>query len=212
MYQSYHPSCTNKHRVIDTNNELIPCKDPYEVLKIGKEETKDSPSGFTKSQSGSTHTDVSKNVSKTDPRTKMRGNMADNMASNEELEEIMVEMTREVKTIKNFAEKTYDELVNAKQETKDLKREIHELKSDEKKEHKELEKTSNAGTRDKDKKSYSEVMKENKKENIILVKPKTQENSEGTEKIIKEKVDIKKDEHGSLEIQKRHQRYDRLRV
>jgi len=33
----------------------------------------------------------------------------------------------------------------------------------------------NAGTRDKDKRSYSEVMKKNKKENIILVKPKTQQ-------------------------------------
>jgi len=50
----------------------------------------------------------------------------------------------------------------------------------------------NAGTRDKDKRSYSEVMKENKKGNIIVVKPKTQQNSEDTEKIIKEKVDIKK--------------------
>jgi len=51
----------------------------------------------------------------------------------------------------------------------------------------------NTDTRDKDKRSYNEAIKEykNKKKNIILVKPKIQQNSEDTKKIIKEKVDIK---------------------
>lgn len=49
----------------------------------------------------------------------------------------------------------------------------------------------NAGTKDKSKRSYSDVTKDNKKENIMIVKPKTQQDSKETEKIIKAKVDIK---------------------
>lgn len=49
----------------------------------------------------------------------------------------------------------------------------------------------NAGTKDKSKRSYSDVTKDNKKENIMIVKPKTQQDSKETKKIIKAKVDIK---------------------
>jgi len=59
----------------------------------------------------------------------------------------------------------------------------------------------NADTRDKDKRNYNEVMKDNKnKRRIILVKP--QQNNEDTEKIIKEKVDIKRMKMGVLKFKK----------
>lgn len=40
-------------------------------------------------------------------------------------------------------------------------------------------------------KSYSETAKKKKKENIIIIKPNVQQESEATKKLIKEKVDIK---------------------
>jgi len=60
----------------------------------------------------------------------------------------------------------------------------------------------NAGTKDKDKRSYNEMTKENKKKNIILVKPKSQQNSEDIEKIIKEKVYINKINMGVSKFKK----------
>lgn len=51
-------------------------------------------------------------------------------------------------------------------------------------------------------KSYSEVVKEKKKENIIIVKPKTQQESEITKKLIKEKIDIKNMAVGVTKLKK----------
>jgi len=89
-------------------------------------------------------------------------------------------------TQRHLIEKLYDELTNFKQQREDLKREIHDIRGDGKKEHKEFKKMLN--TRNKDKRNYNEVMKENKnKRKIILVKVKTQQNSEDTEKLLTKK-------------------------
>lgn len=39
--------------------------------------------------------------------------------------------------------------------------------------------------------SYSKVIKEKKKKNVIIIKPKIQQESDTTKQLIKEKVDIK---------------------
>lgn len=39
--------------------------------------------------------------------------------------------------------------------------------------------------------SYSDAVKEKKKENTIIIKPKIQQESEATKKLVKEKIDIK---------------------
>jgi hypothetical protein len=49
---------------------------------------------------------------------------------------------------------------------------------------------------------YSDVIKERKEENILIIKPKVQQESEITKKIIKEKIDITKMEIGITKLRK----------
>lgn len=49
---------------------------------------------------------------------------------------------------------------------------------------------------------YSDIVKEKKKENVIIIKPKTQQESEATKKMIKEKVDIKNMEVGITKLRR----------
>lgn len=51
-------------------------------------------------------------------------------------------------------------------------------------------------------KSYSEAVKEKKKESILIVKPKIEQESETTKKMVKEKVDIKNLAVGITKIKK----------
>lgn len=51
-------------------------------------------------------------------------------------------------------------------------------------------------------KSYSKAVKEKKKESILIVKPKTEQESEKTKKMVKEKVDIKNLAVGITKIKK----------
>jgi len=123
---------------------------------------------------------------------------AENMVTKDEMEKLI---------------NIYDELtMKFKQENEKLKKELHELRRDRKKQHKELKEMLKVqGTRNKDKRSYSEVMKRNKKKNVILVKPKVQQNSEETKKIIKEKVDIKNMTMGIFKFKKSNNGHLELR-
>lgn len=51
-------------------------------------------------------------------------------------------------------------------------------------------------------KSYSETVKQKKKENIIIVKPKVQQENIDTSKLIKEKMDIKNMEIGVTKLRR----------
>lgn len=50
--------------------------------------------------------------------------------------------------------------------------------------------------------NFSDVVKERKKENILIIKPKSQQESEVTKRIVKEKIDIKKMEVGKTKLRK----------
>lgn len=54
--------------------------------------------------------------------------------------------------------------------------------------------------------SYSEAIKEKKKESLIIVKSKVQQESEDTEKLIKEKLDIKNLDMGVTKLKKSSKR------
>src|SRR5436190_13547744 len=69
-----------------------------------------------------------------------------------------------------------EEVGNVKQELDNLKRLVQEITN---------------GSKKGMQRSYCEAVKEKKKENVIIIKPKMQQGSEATKKLIKEKVDIK---------------------
>jgi len=81
-----------------------------------------------------------------------------------------------------------EKIGNIKQELEDLRRMIQGEAS---------------GPVERFQRSYSDAIKEKKKENIIIIKPKIQQESEATKKLIKEKVDIKNMAMGVTKLKKR---------
>jgi len=103
------------------------------------------------------------------------------------IKEIKNETTckNEIKSM--IKEVVQEELNNVKQELENLKKMIQGVA---------------CGSKEGLQRSYSEAVLEKKKENFIIVKPKMQQESEATKKLIKEKVDIKSMAMGITKLRK----------
>ncbi|XP_039313145.1 uncharacterized protein LOC120359509 [Solenopsis invicta] len=170
----YHPGCVNKHRIYDRNQEYVPCKGPFEEFLTDIEKAP-TPTGRDRTSStGSVGMSSGSKGSGIDLKIDW---------IIKAVKEIKDEAVRknEIKTM--IKEVVQEELENVKQEIETLKKMIH-------------------GSKEGPQRSYSEAVKEKKKENVIIVKPKLQQESEDTKKVIKEKVDIKNMAMGVTKLKK----------
>lgn len=189
----YHPGCLTRHKIFDRNHELVSCPGPFEKFVAESEADMKKASAGT----GSSRDRLGSTGSTGSFTTSSSGNRISGVNGSS----IDVKIDWLIKTVKEIKDETAckkemrimvkeivrDELGSIKQELGDLRRMIQEGAYG-----------SSGGT----KRSYSEAVKEKKKENIIIVKPKMQQESEETKKLIKEKVDIKNMAMGITKLKK----------
>ncbi|XP_070169431.1 uncharacterized protein PF3D7_1120000-like [Polyergus mexicanus] len=191
----YHPGCVSKHRIYDKNQELVLCSGPFDRFSIESEAdmkktsavagggrdrlgSTGSTGSFTTPSNGNRISGASGSSTidvKIDWLIKVVKEIKDETACKKEIKMMVKEIVRE-------------ELGNVKQELlEELKRMIQ---------------GEGSGSTGGIQRSYSEAVKEKKKENVIIIKPKIQQESEVTKKLIKEKVDIKNMAMGITKLKK----------
>ena len=177
----YHPGCVSKHRVYDRNNELVQCHGPFDRVII------DSEHGEVK-KTAATNRDKLGSTGAAGRPTSGATNM-----------DIKIDWL--VRTVKEIKDETI-----CKKEIKVMIKEIIQLElKNIKEELEEVRRMLSTGPSSSSRgaqKSYSEIVKEKKKENIIIVKPKVQQENVDTAMLIKKKVDIKNMEMGVTKIRK----------
>lgn len=172
----YHPGCASKHRIYDKNHEYVPCPGPFERFSVESEKEMDTPTGSGRVGLRSTESTMSQPTGidvKIDWLVRTVREMKDEAAGKREIKMMIKEIVQ-------------DEVKIIKQDLEELRKMIQGGMN------KSAEGVHN---------SYSEAVKK-KKENIIIVKPKIQQESETTKKVIKEKVDIKKMSVGITKLRK----------
>lgn len=189
----YHPGCGNKHKVYDRNREFVSCPGPYEKIIIESES--DMKAGTSRERLGSMGSTGSDGT--TGPSTTpMSGNKGTSTPPSIDVKiDWLVRTVREIKdeaTCKKeirkiIKEVVQEELGDIKQQLEDLRRSVQGAVD---------------GAAGVIKGSYSEAVKGKKKENVIIIKPKIQQESEATKKLIKEKVDIKSMDMGITKLKK----------
>lgn len=177
----YHPGCVNKHRVYDRNNELVQCNGPFEKFMI------DNEHGEVKKTAATNRDGLGAAVA------------AGKLVSGSTNMDIRIDwLVRTVKEIKDESICKKEIKVMIKEiiqlELKDIKEELEEVRR--------MLSTGPSSSSRRAQKSYSEIVKEKKKENIIIVKPKVQQENVDTAMLIKKKVDIKNMEMGVTKIRK----------
>ncbi|XP_076302220.1 uncharacterized protein LOC143220467 [Lasioglossum baleicum] len=179
----FHPGCASKHKVYDKNREYVTCPGPYEKFTVDSEKDTSTRGGRERQSSiGSSESDVSRTVGlnasmdmKIDWVVRTMREMKNEMACKREIKMLIKETVQE-------------ELKGIKQEMEELRKMFRGRM--------QVSDVNVHGSV-----SYSEATKK-KKENIIIIKPKTQQESETTKKIIKEKVDIKNMPMGITKVRK----------
>ncbi|XP_036147511.1 uncharacterized protein LOC118647204 [Monomorium pharaonis] len=184
----FHPGCASKHKVYDRNREYVSCPGPYEKFTVDSE--KDIDMKKTPIQTGSGRERLSSTGSTGSGGSRAIGVNVGMDTKIDWLVRTMREMKDEMackREIKMLIKETVQEEIKAiKQEMEDLRKIIR---------------GGMQASAENVRGSYSEAIKK-KKENIIIIKPKTQQESETTKKIIKEKVDIKNMPMGITKVRK----------
>lgn len=173
----YHPGCVNKHKIYDKNNEVVQCHGPFEKFVIDNVNSEvNKTASSNRDRLGSAGRPTASGSTGMDPKIDWM------MRTMKEIKDETI-CKEEIKVIIN-------EIIQL--ELKNIKEELEEIK-------RMLTTGPNSLSRGAQK-SYSEIAKEKKKENIIIVKPKVQQENVDTAMLIKKKVDIKKMEMGVTKI------------
>lgn len=182
----YHPGCAIKHKVYDKNKELVLCNGPYEEFTL--EADMKAAAGSSRNRLGSTGSGSSVMPNSGNKISTLSGSSMDAkidwlVRTVKEMKDITACKTEVKMMIKEVVQ---EEMGNIKQELEDLRSMI------------QAGVCGSAGIQ----RSYSEAVKEKKKENVIIIEPKIQQESEATKKLIKEKVDIKNMAMGITKLKK----------
>lgn len=171
----FHPGCVSKHKAYDKNMEYVPCPGPFKkfMIETGKETTGNTGSTCGSAGRSTTGSGPTGMEVKIDWIVRNVKEMKDEMVCRKEIKMLIKEAVQEEV---NSMKQELEELRNL------IRKGIHE---------------SAEGVRG----SYSEVVKR-KKENIIIVKPKIQQESEKTKQVIKENVNIKNMPMGVSKLRK----------
>lgn len=180
----YHPGCANKHKICNKAGQVIQCNGPF--VKFSIEEPNPTTEDNTRERIGSTESSGA-TIDK-----------PEEMASGSGVFHMDDKINWIIKNVKEMKEDAV-----CKQEIREIIKEVVEVEiRNIKQELEELKKMLCGKLTGTVNKSYSEVTKEKKKENVIVIKPKIQQESEATKKIIKEKVDIKNMSTGITKLRK----------
>ncbi|XP_071579273.1 uncharacterized protein [Temnothorax nylanderi] len=186
----FHPSCVIKHKIYNRGNELVKCAGPFDEFSIGIDKVEINKKTPTASKNGR---DRLGSTGSTGSTSNTLGSVK---SSGVDVKiDWLVNTVKEVRdemTCKKEIKAMIKEII--REETGDIKQELEELRS--------MIRGGVCGLTGGVQRSYSEVTKEKKKENIIIVKPKVQQESEVTKKMIKEKVDIKNMDMGITKLKK----------
>jgi len=195
----YHPGCVVKHKVYDTNRELIPCAGPFEEFFVENSQEANMKKAPAMAESNRERTGSTGSIGSTGSfTTPSSGNKSSGISGSTGIDIKIDYLIRTVKEIKDetackkevkmmIKEVVREELGNIKQELEQLRRMIQGVTRE-----------PTSGTQ----RSYSEAVKEMKRENVIIVKPIMEQESETTKKLIKEKVDIKNMAMGITKLRK----------
>lgn len=175
----FHPGCVSKHKSYDKNREYVTCEGPFEKIILQSEKNGEVakaliPTGNSRDRLGSTES-----IGSSDTRTTGGKGSMDLNSKIDWIVRAVKEMKDEVicrKEIRMLVKEVVQE------EVKSIKQDLEDLR--------EMLREGINGSVEGRRSSYSEAVKK-KKENIIIIKPKVQQESETTKKVIKEKVDIK---------------------
>ncbi|XP_071573489.1 uncharacterized protein [Temnothorax nylanderi] len=187
----FHPGCVSKHKIYDKNRELVSCPGPFEKFIISDG---DKVADINKAAALAGRTT---GPAKMSPATSSGNKVAAASGAGD----IDRKIDWLVKTVKELKDETA-----CRKEIKSMIKEIvREEMGGIKQEIEELRKMltqgacgpSGGATR-----KYSDVIKERKEENILIIKPKVQQESEITKKTIKDKIDITKMEIGITKLRK----------
>ena len=171
----FHPSCHKIHKVYDSANELVSCPGKYEIFTIKNTHTGETSSVKERKSSNTEDNQVGSSMdNKIDWLVRTVKELKDETACKKEIKSMIKEIVRE-------------EMGGIKQEIEELRKMLMQGAYG----------PSGGATR-----KYSDVIKERKEENILIIKPKVQQESEITKKIIKEKIDITKMEIGITKLRK----------
>lgn len=202
----FHPGCIHKHKVYNSDNEIVTCEGAKEnfrrnkkkekpwragsrneenIVEVANEEKEES--AYAKSRGGG-HA-IPKTIPK--PTTEVKENSdKEYLKKNEVIETSVEQILKIVQEIKNTRvsrneiRKIVDEAIGA--EVQNLRQEIEDIK-------KTLLKINNNQSKEKQNgiTSYSEATKAKRSESILIVKPKGQQESETTKNTVLEKIKIK---------------------
>lgn len=184
----FHPGCTSKHKSYDRNREYVSCPGPFEKFVIENEKKIDLKTRSSRDRLGSTGSIGS--IGKIENKAAGTGGSMGMDVKIDWLVRTVREMKDEV-ACKREIKMMIKEVVQ--EEVKTIKQDLEDLR-------KAIQGAMN-GSAEGAHSSYSEAAKK-KKENIIIIKPKIQQESETTKKVIKEKVDIKKMSMGITKLRK----------
>lgn len=182
----YHPGCVIKHKVYNKNKELVLCNGPFADFII--EADMKTAAGSSGSRLGSAGSGSSRMPNSGDQTSTSSGSSMDDKIN--WLVRTVKEM-RDITACKTEVKRMIKEVV--REEMGNIKQELQDLRS--------MIQAGVCGAAEMQR-SYSGAVKEKKKENVIVIKPKIQQESEATKKMIKEKVDIKNMAMGITKLKK----------
>lgn len=184
----FHPGCVFKHKIYDKNRELVSCPGPFDKFFIGDD---DNEVDINKAAASTGRTTGTKMNSATSSGNRVAGASGDIDKKIEWLVRTVKELKNETackKEIKSWIKEiVHEEMGAIKQEIEGLRKMLMQ---------------GAYGTAGGAARKYSDVIKERKEENILIVKPKVQQESEITKKTIKDKIDITKMEIGITKLRK----------
>ncbi|KYN12392.1 hypothetical protein ALC57_15440 [Trachymyrmex cornetzi] len=174
----YYPGCVVKYKIYDRNQKLVPCAGPFEEFLLeSDQEAKRTPTVAGNNRD----------------RTESTGSVGITGLSSIDMK--IDWLIRTVKEIKNgTACKREIKMMIKEVVREELKQELEDLRK--------MILGVTCESMDGLQRSYSEAVKEKKKENIIIVKPKMQQESETTKTLIKEKADIQSISMGIMKLRK----------
>ncbi|XP_071646044.1 uncharacterized protein [Temnothorax longispinosus] len=173
----FHPGYVIKHKIYNRGNELVKCAGPFNEFSIGIDKVETNKKTPTTSKNGRDRlgsTGSTGSASNTSGSAKSSGVDVKIEWLVKTIKDMRDEMTCKSEIKKVFTEIVRDELDSIKRALDELRNSI------------QMGAGGVMGQR-----SYSEAVKEKKNENMIIVKPVKQQESEATKQLVKEKIDIK---------------------
>lgn len=173
----YHPGCIVKHKIYNNRQELTKCEGPFEEIRIESEREEKM-----KRTVGGSDRERTNSIGAAGSTTNMSGSAGRQSMTDTKID-WLVKTVREIKdeiACKKESKSIIREIIRSEME--EFKREFEKLKENMKGRNDDLLGNTH--------RSYANAVSEKRKENIIIVKPNKEQESETIKKLVKEKINI----------------------